>query len=128
MNETSPCGPRARALAAIVAAAAVPALSGQAGHAPPLRAHTAPTAYVADTNSKPGIVTPISTITNKSGTPIKTGPAPTTMVITPDGKTAYVANIDNFGLGKVAPVSTATNTAGKPIKVGPGPVAIVITP
>ena len=38
------------------------------------------------------------------------------IAITPDGKTAYVANT---GLNTVTPISTATNTAGKPIPVGP---------
>ncbi len=48
------------------------------------------------------------------------------VAITPDGKTAYVANIGDFGPGTVTPVATSTNTAGKPIKVGAGPTALVI--
>ena len=47
------------------------------------------------------------------------------IAITPDGKTAYVAN---DGSGTVTPIATATNTAGPPITVGSDPYAIAITP
>ena len=57
--------------------------------------------------------------------PIKVGLDPGVIAITPDGKTAYVANDT---LGTVTPISTATNVPGKPIKVGPGPGVIAITP
>ena len=43
---------------------------------------------------------------------------PVAIAITPDGKTAYVAN---FGSGTVTPIATATNTAGPPIPVGSSP-------
>ena len=46
-------------------------------------------------------------------------------MITPDGKTAYVANA---GSGTVTPIATATGTAGPPITVGSYPGAIAITP
>jgi DNA-binding beta-propeller fold protein YncE len=62
-----------------------------------------------------GIVTRISTATNTAGPPINVHVDVASMVITPDGKTLYVAD-DNTGV--VVPVSTATNTPGKPIKVG----------
>jgi YVTN family beta-propeller protein len=86
-------------------------------------AATPPTAYIANAGS--GTVTPISTVTNTAGKPIKIGNGPAAIAITPDGKTVYVANT---GSGTVTPISTATNTAGKPIKVGDGPEAIAITP
>ena len=60
-------------------------------------------------------MTPISTATNTAGKPIKVGTDPGAIAITPNGKTAYVAN---DGSGTVTPIDTATNTAGKPIKVG----------
>jgi YVTN family beta-propeller protein len=80
------------------------------------------TAYVA---SSPSAVTPINTATNKAGKAITVGEGPVAIAITPNGKTAYVANIDP---GTVTPIRTATNTALKAIKVGPGPAAIAITP
>ena len=74
-----------------------------------------------------GTVVPISTATNMPGKPIRvgmTGGAPKfsfgpnggQIVITPDGKTAYVATTS----GTVVPISTATNTPGKQIHFGGG--------
>ena len=57
--------------------------------------------------------------------PIRLGAAPWAIVITPDGKTAYVVN---SAPGTVIPIDTATNKAGPPIRVGGYPYAIVITP
>ena len=70
-------------------------------------------------------MTPIQTATNKAGKAIKVGNRPGAIAITPDGKTAYVANHDS---GTVTPIRTATNTALKAIKVGSDPTAIAITP
>jgi YVTN family beta-propeller protein len=50
---------------------------------------------------------------------------PTAIAITPDGKTAYVAN---EGSNTVTPITVATGTAGTPITVGSTPDAIAITP
>jgi YVTN family beta-propeller protein len=50
---------------------------------------------------------------------------PAGIAITPDGKTAYVAN---YGSGSVTPINTATNTAGAAITVGVRPTSIAITP
>ena len=70
-------------------------------------------------------MTPIATATNTAGPPITVGSDPQAIAITPDGKTAYVANI---GSDTVTPIATATNTAGPPITVGNSPDAIAITP
>ena len=75
-------------------------------------------------------VTPVATATNTPGKPIKIGgigrlTAETAIAITPDGKTAYIADGNHR---TVIPVATATNTPGKPIKINGTPVAIAITP
>jgi YVTN family beta-propeller protein len=72
-----------------------------------------------------GSVTPIATATNTAGPPIPAGDLPISMAITPDGKTAYVAN---FSSGTVTPIATGTNTAGPPIRTGSNPFDIAITP
>ena len=72
-----------------------------------------------------GTVTPIATATNTAGPPIHVGQGPFAIAISPDGRTAYVAN----GLSDtVTPIRTRTNTAGSPIHVGRYPFAIAITP
>ena len=70
-------------------------------------------------------MTPIRTATNKALKPIKVGGGPVAIAITPDGKTAYVAN---RGSGTVTPIKIATNKALKQIKVGIDPGALAITP
>ncbi len=71
-------------------------------------------------------VTPIRIATN---TPEKADQRreghPIAIAITPDGKTAYVAN---SGSDTVTPISTATNKAGKAITIGKDPAYIAITP
>jgi YVTN family beta-propeller protein len=90
------------------------------------------TVYVV--NEDPGTVTPINTATNTAGKNIKVGVTPGAIVVTPDGKTAYVLNLaqGDPGKGTVTPIDTATNTTGKPIKgAGTFPDAfnlMVITP
>ena len=49
----------------------------------------------------------------------------TAIAITPDGKTAYVADGNHR---TVIPVATATNAPGRPIKINGTPVAIAVTP
>ena len=69
-------------------------------------------------------MTPIATATNTAGTPIEVGEGARAIVITPDGKTAYVVV-----WGEPCTVTPiATNTAGTPIEVGDGPYTIAITP
>jgi YVTN family beta-propeller protein len=59
------------------------------------------------------------------GTPIPVGDQPTAIAITPDGATAYVANL---GSADVTPISVATNVPGTPIPTAIGPQGIAITP
>ena len=82
-------------------------------------------------NGRGDMVTPIATATNTPGPPIPVSPAPGEIVVTPDGKTAYVTTDGPL----VVPIATATSTVGPPIRVGvnrPGlhdkPVALAITP
>jgi YVTN family beta-propeller protein len=66
-----------------------------------------------------GTVTPINTATNIAGPNIKVGVTPGAIVLTPDGKTAYVLNLADGepGKGTVTPINTATNATGKPIAI-----------
>jgi DNA-binding beta-propeller fold protein YncE len=91
------------------------------------------TAYVAIYAS--GTVTPIDLATNAAGKPIKVSGKPLAtpfygqpmaIAISPDGKTAYVAN---GATSTVTPIDLATDTPGKPISLSgkPGADAIAIT-
>jgi DNA-binding beta-propeller fold protein YncE len=73
-------------------------------------------------------VTPIDTATNTAGTPITVGFNPDQIVVSPDGKTVWVADAGNSGRGTVTPIDTATNTAGTPIPAGNGSGHLAITP
>ncbi|HET7017027.1 MAG TPA: serine/threonine-protein kinase [Streptosporangiaceae bacterium] len=85
------------------------------------------TAYVASAGT--GTVTPIDVATGHAGTPIRVGDGADAIAITPDGKTAFVANYGSNGSGNtVIPIDVATGHAGSPIRVGNGPDAIAITP
>jgi len=88
------------------------------------------TAYVASQLSqKPavtctgqtGVVTPISTATNRPRRPVRVACGPYTIVVTPDGKTVWVGS-SNW----VTPISTATDRAGTPITFRGNLVAMVI--
>lgn len=91
----------------------------------PADAHTTrpPMAYTV--NLLANTVTPINTATNTAGRPIPVGSNPTTIAITPDGRTVYVANAES---NTVTPIATATNKPGKPITVGKDPSYLAITP
>jgi YVTN family beta-propeller protein len=71
------------------------------------------------------IVTPIDTATNHAGTPINVGAGPNGIAITPDGRTAYVANFDS---DTVTLIDTATNTPATTLTGFDRPSAIAITP
>jgi YVTN family beta-propeller protein len=108
------------AAAAVIAAAVLVGI-GVLGRGPGPSAagsRVVPTVYVCN---DAGTVTPITIATNTAGKPIKVGGNfnyHLQIAITPDGKTAYVADP---GSGTVTPITTATNTAGKPISVGRKP-------
>jgi DNA-binding beta-propeller fold protein YncE len=82
------------------------------------------TAYVLSYEAS--TVTPIDVATGVAGTPIRAGNGPDAIAITPDGKTAHVADTG----GAVTPINLATGRAGTPIQFGAysDPVAIVILP
>lgn len=97
------------------------------------------TVYVA--NEADDTVTPIRAAGNTAGRPIRVGPAPALIAISPDGQTAYVVGAGSLLPDAAAPVTltpirTATNRPGRVITVcapgNPGgviaPDAIAITP
>jgi DNA-binding beta-propeller fold protein YncE len=108
------------AIAVIVATISVTSLSHRSAIvAPPGPARAV--IYVAAADG----VTPITTVTNTAGRPIKIGAIPTGIAITPDGKTAYITDEHP---ATVTPVATVTGTAGRPINIGGFPWAVAITP
>jgi len=78
-------------------------------------------------NNKPGILTPIDTATGTSGRPIPVGVQPDAIAFSPDGKVAYVANVDD---NTVTPIDVAKGTPGKaiPAQQGPNAFHILFTP
>ena len=87
-----------------------PAVLPRRAYPPPRQGPLAQvTAYVASSDGH--TVVPVNTVTNKAGKPIKVGPGPEAIAITPDGKTAYVANGGLPYSDTVTPIRTATDTA-----------------
>ncbi len=82
----------------------------------------AQTVYV--TNETAATVTPIDTATNTPRPAIKVDAAPRGIAVTPDGRTAFVAN----GAGTLTPIDTATGAPGAPIPTGSAAYAIAISP
>ena len=83
------------------------------------------TVYVASYVS--GTIAPVNAATGKAGTPIRTIGQPLTLAATPDGRTVYVASIDNQPAPAqeyVTPISTATGKPGTPIPDAGGPMAM----
>ena len=127
----------AAGVAAALTAVAVPVGIGASGQVPgpagptPRAAPTLYAAYTKDSCLRCAAVIPIKTATDRARKPIPVGGSsrlggPDFIAITPDGKTAYVANA---GLNAVTPISTATNTPGKPIHVPlTDPITIAIGP
>ncbi len=109
------------AMLAPAAAAAPSAAASTTG----MTTGSAGTLYVD--NELSNTVTPISIATGTGGKPIKAGNTPTTMQITPDGKTLYVVD-SSRPAGMVTPIATATNKPGKPIRTGNTPSSIVCAP
>ena len=69
-------------------------------------------------------MTQISTATNTTRRWITVGNSPRAIAVTPNGKTAYVAN---YYSSTVTPIRIATGKTGKAIKVGGSPYAIAFT-
>jgi|GEM_PF-1014489 len=99
------------------------------------------TVYVA--NAADGTVTPILAASNTAGKPIRVGPVPALIAISPDGQTAYVLGSGSVLPGAAAPVTltairTATNRPGRIVTVcaggnltaatGINPDTIAVTP
>lgn len=129
----------ALALALVLAAAAGPGsasaassdqMSATAHGADRAATGSAPVAWVVNQGVSTGSVTPINTATNKVIKTIPVSPPALDVVITPDGKTAFVSlNAPCPGCrGSVVPVSTSTYRVGKPVKVGIFPATMLITP
>src|SRR6516162_786704 len=111
------------AAAAAVIAVAIPAGVGVLGHPAGPAAHRRPATlyiYGSDVGSganRANVVIPVNTATNTPGKPIHVGVGGAwpggMIVITPDGKTAYVTTAS----GTITPINTATGTPGKPIHI-----------
>lgn len=82
-------------------------------------------AYVVSGGIAAGAVTPVNTATHTADPPIVIGGGAQSIIVTPNGKTAYISN---GVLNTVTPVHTARNTALSPIPVGAEPFAMVVTP
>ena len=72
--------------------------------------------YVSQAQPKPAVV-PVSTVTDTAAKPILLEQVPSQILITPNGKTAYVLGLA-AGPAEIVPIATATNTPEKAIKVG----------
>jgi DNA-binding beta-propeller fold protein YncE len=76
-------------------------------------------------------VVPISTATNTAGKPITSAIGPKDIVISPNGKEAYVLSqcykINGVWHGTITPISTRTNQAGAFIPAGHYPIALAIS-
>ncbi len=85
--------------------------------------------YVSQEEPKPAVV-PVSTVTDTAGRPIQLEQVPSQILITPNGKTAYVLGL-SAGPAEIIPIATATNSPEKAIKVGTtagGPNGMAMTP
>jgi hypothetical protein len=74
-------------------------------------------AYVL--NQGAGTVTPINTVTNRAGKPIKVGKQAQYIGVSLDGKTVYVGSGDlsTNANANVIPIPVGTNRTGKPVKL-----------
>jgi DNA-binding beta-propeller fold protein YncE len=72
--------------------------------------------YVSQAQPKPAVV-PVSTVTDTAAKPILLKQVPSQILITPNGKTAYVLGLA-AGPAEIIPIATATNTPQKAVKVG----------
>jgi YVTN family beta-propeller protein len=111
------------AVAVLIGSGGVVFLAAGRASAGDLRTADPSVAYVL--NASQGLVTPVNTVTRLAGLPVRVGPNPDAVAVSPDGATAYVACA---GSDTVVPVDTASGKAGRPIPVGSRPVSIAITP
>ena len=86
---------------------------------------TWPFVYITDGLSTLGTVSVIDTATGTVITKVKVGSWLEGIAITPNGKTAYVAN--SWGVN-VSVIDTATNTVTDTVKVGSDPDGVAISP
>jgi YVTN family beta-propeller protein len=106
-------------LAAIVAALATFGFAAAGAGAAPL-------GYVTSTATVPPSVSIFDTATDQVvGNPIPVGETPETLAITPNGKSAYVANRSG---NSVSVIDTATAKVVKAIAVGTQPIGVAISP
>jgi DNA-binding beta-propeller fold protein YncE len=73
-----------------------------------------------------GIITPVNLAEGVAGQPIKVGPNPGSIAVTPDGQHAYVtdSNPTNGSPTMITPIDLDTNTPGKAIHVAARAIAI----
>jgi DNA-binding beta-propeller fold protein YncE len=65
-------------------------------------------------------VFPVDTATGRHGAPIRVATYATEIVVTPDGRTAYVVGQSPSGSSiEVTPIATATNKPARPVALGP---------
>jgi DNA-binding beta-propeller fold protein YncE len=84
-----------------------------------VRRHGSAKAYVAGHTA----LTPVDLATGKIGKPLPSLADPIAIAISPDGRTAYAAN-----LASVIPIQLAARKADSPITVPDGAYFIAITP
>jgi DNA-binding beta-propeller fold protein YncE len=75
------------------------------------------------------MVTPVNLATRAVGTPITMRTGADAIAITPDGRTAYVTNPQDYS-GTVTPIDLATGVPGRPIDLVQDqiPTALAISP
>jgi DNA-binding beta-propeller fold protein YncE len=87
--------------------------------------------YDESGHESPGTVTLISTATNSVTRAVKLSELPSAVALTPNGRTAYVAEVggDMDGSpGSLVAVNLGTGAVGKPTAVGTNPVAVALAP
>ena len=89
------------------------------------RAYTANFGVASGGSGSGDTVTPITLSTATAGTPITVGGGPWSIAVTPDSKTVYVGNSNDF---TVTPIDVASGAVGSAITGVNSPRSIAITP
>ncbi len=89
------------------------------------KAYIANFGFEADGSGTGDTVTPITLSTGVAGSPITVGGGPWSIAVTPDSKTVYVGNSNDY---TVTPIDVATGVAGSAIGGVRSPRSIAITP